>query len=289
MSALEAHLATGHTTLCRCWAVERQDGVSFGFTDHDMALSFEGFDFRPETGMTARAVSQSTGLAVDNTEALGVLSDDAISETDIDAGRFDRADVRAWVVNWADVSQRMLLFRGTLGEITRGSGAFTAELRGLAEGLNQPRGRVFQKPCGAVLGDAACKVDLDAPGLSVNAVPLAVEGDQVFRFGGLEGYDERWFERGRLVATDGEADGLWGIIKHDRFEDNLRVVELWAPLGEALGGGVRLEAGCDKRAETCRLKFDNLLNFRGFPDIPGEDWLARVPRSSDQNDGGSLR
>ncbi|MFD2844660.1 phage BR0599 family protein [Paracoccus cavernae] len=39
------------------------------------------------------------------------------------------------------------------------------------------------------------------------------------------------------------------------------------------GDQVRLSAGCDKRAETCRLKFANFLNFRGFPHLPTEDWL----------------
>jgi uncharacterized phage protein (TIGR02218 family) len=51
---------------------------------------------------------------------------------------------------------------------------------------------------------------------------------------------------------------------------------------------VRLEAGCDKRAETCRLKFANFLNFRGFPHLPGEDWLTAVPKAEGANDGGSL-
>jgi uncharacterized phage protein (TIGR02218 family) len=46
-----------------------------------------------------------------------------------------------------------------------------------------------------------------------------------------------------------------------------------------------LEAGCDKRAETCRLKFANFLNFRGFPHVPGEDWLASYP-TSDRAAGG---
>ncbi|MDO7631675.1 MAG: phage BR0599 family protein, partial [Loktanella sp.] len=45
---------------------------------------------------------------------------------------------------------------------------------------------------------------------------------------------------------------------------------------------------CDKRAENCRVKFDNLVNFQGFPDIPGEDWLMSVPRSDDDETGGSL-
>ena len=148
--AFEAHLQTGVTTLCRCWAVVRRDGETFGFTDHDMDLSFEGIVFRADTGLSALALQQSTGLSVDNTEAIGVLSDAAVREEDIDAGRFDDAEVRAWQVNWADVDMRWLQFRGSVGELRRSGGSFHAELRGLTEALNRPLGRVFQKPCSAV-------------------------------------------------------------------------------------------------------------------------------------------
>ncbi len=162
--AFETHLRSGTTTVCRAWAVTRRDGVTYGFTDHDEALEFEGIAFRADSGLSAGAIQQATGLAVDNTEAVGVLSDAALREEDIQAGRFDGAEVRAWLVNWADVSQRVLKFSGSLGEIKRAGGAFQAELRGLTEALNQPQGRVYQSPCAAVLGDAACAFDLSAPG-----------------------------------------------------------------------------------------------------------------------------
>jgi len=51
----------------------------------------------------------------------------------------------------------------------------------------------------------------------------------------------------------------------------------------------QLVAGCDKRMETCRLKFNNFLNFQGFPDLPNEDWMMAVPKSTSANSGGSLR
>lgn len=73
------HAASGLTTLCRCWAITRADGVEYGFTDHDLPLSFEGVTFKAETGLTAAALTQSTGLSVDNSEALGALSDAAIT------------------------------------------------------------------------------------------------------------------------------------------------------------------------------------------------------------------
>ena len=121
--AFKAHLASGCTTLARAWAITRTDGVELGFTDHDVALTFEGLRFAPESGMTARAVAQNTGLAVDNTESFGALSSEAINEANILAGRYDGAEVRAWIVNWADVSQREMVFRGSVGEITRAGGA----------------------------------------------------------------------------------------------------------------------------------------------------------------------
>lgn len=289
--AFKAHVESGRTTLCRAWAVTRKDGVTLGFTDHDCALSFDGIIFKADSGLTAKALQQGTGLAVDNTEAMGVLSDAAIREEDIDAGRFDSAEVRAWLVNWADPDVRWLQFRGKLGEIRRAGGAFHAELRGLTEALNTPQGRIYQKPCTAVLGDAACRFDLTQPGYRAELAAETVQENRKFRWEDLPGYEPGWFQRGRLTVLSGAAEGLWGVIKQDRAEDGARVIELWEPLGQAIvpGDMIRLDPGCDKRTGSCRLKFNNLINFQGFPDIPGEDWMVAVPRSTNTNTGGSRR
>lgn len=289
--SLRDHLATGLTTVCRCWAVTRADGTVYGFTDHDLPLEFEGIAFRANGGMSASALVQGTGLSVDNSEALGVLSDVAISDADIEQGRFDTAEVEAWLVNWANVEERVVQFRGHIGEITRSGGAFQAELRGLTERLNQPQGRVFQRGCSAVLGDGECRVALSDPALSAALVAEDVDRAQVFSFAAPGLFEDRWFERGRLEILSGAAAGLSGVIKHDRLlAGGARRIELWEPIraNVALGDALRLIAGCDKRAETCRDKFANFANFRGFPHIPGEDWLVSVPRGAGNEDGGSL-
>ncbi|MGB8815139.1 MAG: DUF2163 domain-containing protein [Paracoccaceae bacterium] len=289
-AGLYDHLASGATTVCRAWSVTRRDGRVFGFTDHDQDFAFEGITFRANTGLTARALQQTTGLSVDNTEAVGALSDAAVTEADLMAGRFDAAVVQAWLVNWLQVADRVLQFKGSFGEISRAGGAFQAELRGLAEALNQPQGRVYQRACSAVLGDGDCRFNLGLPGYFVErAVEEVIEG-RVFRFESFLGFDDRWFERGRLVMQSGEATALIGVIKNDRLSATGREIELWQALGAgvAVGDLVRFEAGCDKRMETCRVKFNNLLNYRGFPHIPGEDWLTSVPSATTVNDGGSL-
>jgi uncharacterized phage protein (TIGR02218 family) len=269
------------TTLARAWRLERSDGLILGFTDHDRDLEFAGTTFRAGAGMTARALAQATGLAVDNTEAVGALSDAGLTEADILAGRWDGARLTIWEVDWTDPAARRVLFRGSLGEIARQGGAFRAELRGLTEALQQGQGRVFGAVCPAVLGDARCRFDLTTPGFSVETPILAVDaagGELVVA--PLPAFAEGWFGEGRVRFLAGAAQGLTAVVRADLFEGATRRLRLWAAPGAqpAAGDPVRLEAGCDKRLVTCRTKFNNVLNFQGFPHLPGEDWLLAAPR-----------
>ena len=289
MSALDARMAQGLETVCLCWAVARTDGTSFGFTDHDLDLSFDGVTFRAGTGLSAKALSQTTGLSVDNTEAMGALSDAAVTEADIAAGRFDGAEVRIWEVDWTDPEARALRFRGSFGEVRRQGGRFEVELRGLAEALNQPQGRVYQGVCPAVLGDGDCGVDLNDPRFSHEIEAQVVEEGRVLRWKAFPPYGARWFEGGALRVVSGAAEGLTGAVKNDRVEGAGRVVELWEALRAPLAAGdrVRVTAGCDRRFETCATTFGNAVNFRGFPHIPPDDWVMSYPRG--QMDGGAVR
>ena len=287
--ALHAHLAEGQTTVCRAWTVARKDGLVMGFTDHDRDLVVDGVVCRADTGMTARALQQTTGLSVDNSEAFGALSDAAITEADVLAGRFDGAEVRAFLVNWAAPEERLLQFRGSFGEITRSGGSFRAELRGLSEVLNRPQGFAFQPGCSAVLGDARCRFDTSRLGYQAEGVVGAVEDNQIFHLAGSTEFDDRWFEHGRFEVLTGTAAGLVGVVKSDRRSGTGRRIELWQTLGAPMaeGDAFRVIAGCDKAARTCRKKFANYLNFRGFPHIPGDDWLTSYPTPDRAGSGGA--
>lgn len=277
--ALLDHLQTGATTVCRAWSIKRRDGLVLGFTDHDREIVVEGVTCRADTGMTARVLHQTTGLSVDNTEAFGALSAASISEADLIAGRFDGAEVRAFLVNWQTPDDFIEQFRGYLGEVTRTGGAFKADLRGLSEPLNRPHGMAYTPNCSAILGDGLCRFNLAQPGYTVSGLVESVEDGRGFVLAGVVGYDDRWFESGRFEVLSGAAAGLTGVVKNDRQEADKRKIDLWQSIGAAVvaGDAVLLRAGCDKTQTTCRVKFANFLNFRGFPHIPGEDWLASYP------------
>jgi uncharacterized phage protein (TIGR02218 family) len=286
---LHAHLKTGVTHTCLCWSVTRRDGVVYGFTDHDRALTFEGLTYHPEGGMTARALASSVGLSVNNTAALGVLSSETINEADILAGRYDGAQIVTWQVQWDDVSARKIQFSGSLGEITRSAGGFEAELHGLTGALNQPQGRSYMTCCSAVLGDARCGVDLERVGLALTHVLTTEFADQVIVLKDPTGFEDGWFADGVCTVVTGAAAGMIAAIKADALVDGVRRLTLWSAFARPLPAGtaLRVVAGCDKRASTCSAKFANLLNFQGFPDIPGEDWLVSTPKSGQTNSGGS--
>lgn len=260
------------STTARAWALRRHDGVVLGFTDHDRPLSFAGVQFRPDSGLEARQLVQTLGLSVDHTEAMGLIAHEAITEADLNAGRWDGAEVTVWEVDWTSLDHRVM-FRGHLGEISHQSGAFRAELRGQSEALAHPQGRAFHRRCSARLGDGRC-------GINANVEPWMWESEvagvnrAILRLRGGAQFGAGWFTHGRAEICDGPLAGVSFPIKTDRFTD-MREVTLWQPLdGEnVIGAKVKLYAGCDKRAETCRVKFDNYLNFRGFPHLPGEDFL----------------
>ncbi|MGV8855328.1 MAG: DUF2163 domain-containing protein [Devosia sp.] len=282
-----AHIVQDATTLCACWKLIRSDGVVLGFTDHDRTLRFDGTDYIPASGLDGGEVPARLGAQVDTSQVLGVLTAEAITEDDILLGRYDGALVESWRVNWADVSQRLLLRRDSIGEIIREDGVFRAELRSAQQGLNATHGRIYQSLCDASLGDSRCGVALANPALRGFATVEAL--DDPFRavVSGLEGFAEGWFSFGSVVWSDGRRLGLRdGVLSHGR-QGALDALGFGSKIGDwvAVGDTLSVTAGCDRRLATCREKFGNAVNFRGFPHIPGSDYVLRHPRDGDALDG----
>jgi uncharacterized phage protein (TIGR02218 family) len=272
---LQEHLDTGATSLCWCWKLIDNTGRRLGFTDHDERLEFDGVAFEASSGFTGSEIQSSLGLNVDNLDVQAALSSGCLNEEDLQAGRYDNAVVEIWLVNWRELSQRLLLHKGNLGELTRSSHAFTAEVRGLAHHLHQPRGRIYQFGCDATLGDGRCKVDLESPLYTASAAVASAETSQRFAVSGLDAYEEHWFARGRLQWTSGGNAGRAMEVRSHRLQGSIIVLDLWQAMASPVieGDAFVVVAGCDKQFATCRAKFSNALNFRGFPHMPGNDFV----------------
>lgn len=289
---MQDHLDAGATTLCRCWRLTRADGLVLGFTDHDESLSFDGTLFEAATGFQASETVSGLGLSVDNTDIEGALSSESLNETALSAGLFDNASVEVFIVNWAAINQRLLLRKGHVGEVRRSENAFIAEIRGLAHELNQPQGRLYQYSCDADLGDARCSVDLELAAFKASAGVAQVESRKRFVAEGLDTFADDWFSRGALRwASGANSGGRMEIRGHYRSGGDV-YLDLWHPMSANIAPGdtFTIYAGCDKQPGTCRLKFNNMENYRGFPQMPGNDFAVSYPvRGEGRNDGSSLQ
>jgi uncharacterized phage protein (TIGR02218 family) len=288
-TALQTHLNSGTTTLCWCWKITRNDGVVQGFTDHDGDVPFGGVTYSAATGFTASEVQSSLGLSVDNLTVVGALSSDDINEHDLAAGKYDRAAIEIWRVNWASTDQRVLMRAGTLGEVKRGKTAFTAELRGLAEALNIPVGRAYNYACDADLGDSRCKINLTGAAYWGSGTVTTVTDGRRYIVSGLNSFAADWFSNGKLTWTSGANSGSAMEVKRHGLSAAAAAIELWQAMSEAVAVGdtFTITAGCDKQFKTCKTKFNNAANNRGFPYFPGNDVVISYPNSSQELDGGS--
>jgi uncharacterized phage protein (TIGR02218 family) len=287
--ALAIHLATGTTTLCHCWRLTLKSGETIGFTDHDLSLSFDGTVFEAAAGFTGSEIESSLGFSVDNLEAKGALTSAQLDEDRLRAGDFDNAGIELWRVNWSDPTQRVLMRKGYLGEVTTGGGGFEAEVRGLAHVMGQTKGRIYQFGCDAELGDTRCGVSLAAAGFSDAGTVASISGAELI-LNGINFADD-WATRGTLKFTTGAGAGKSMAVKRHRVIEGLTRVGLWTEprFAVAIGDAVSLRAGCDKQFTTCRSTFANAANFRGFPHMPGTDFVLAFAQQDDPANNGGKR
>jgi uncharacterized phage protein (TIGR02218 family) len=278
-SALQTKLSSGVTTLCRCWIVTRRDGAVLGFTDHDADIVLASVTCRAATGLTASEATARLGLQIDGSEIAGALAADSLAEADLAAGRYDAASVEVHLVDWSEPALHVLIAKGVLGEVARAGAAFSAELRSLTHRLNEESGRLYTATCAADLGDARCTVDLTNPAFRGNGTVAALAATSLLRASGLDAFIDGWFTAGKLTFTSGADAGLAVEVKTHRVGLDGVLIELWQAMPEAIAPGdtFTVTAGCDKRFATCRDRFANHVNFRGFPAIPGNDFVISYP------------
>lgn len=275
---LAAAYDAGVTTMCWCWVAARADGQRFGFTDHDRDLSVDGVVCRAGAGLTAGALDRTVDLAADQSSVIGALSDDALSQADLQAGRWDAARVDLWRVDWTAPARRIRWWTGRIGAVRWTGARFEAELIGLEAALDVEFTRVFARRCDAELGDARCGASLAVAGRSAYGAVLAT-GEGWLLASGLGALAPAHLAGGLVRLETGAGAGLTRRIlsaNPDGSGVRLLLADRFAA-APAPGDDLRVTVGCDKSWETCAARFSNGARFRGFPHMPGNDAIQRGP------------
>jgi uncharacterized phage protein (TIGR02218 family) len=102
--------------------------------------------------------------------------------------------------------------------------------------------------------------------------PAYTSGGTVTPLGSATGY----FDFGKIAFTGGLNNGLSREIK--AYVPGQITLYLPLPYLAAIGDTYSIVAGCDKSFATCRDRFDNVVNFRGEPYVPGVDKMVQIGR-----------
>lgn len=266
---LKAHLSGDVVTLAHLWLCNLTNGAVHAFTDHDQDITYGGVTYLAATGFTASKIATTAQLNVDNLEVQGMLNSATITDADLLAGLWDYAQITLSIVNYADLTMgAMQLRNGWLGNVKSGRQNFYAELRGMMQPLQQAIGRIYAPACDARLGDAHCGITLAS--YTVAGSITAVTNSRVFTDSArveAAGY----FEGGLITWTSGANNTYRMEVK--TFASGVITLQQGMVNNVQVGDTYSMSAGCNKLLATCKTKFNNVVNFRGFPNVPGQDMM----------------
>lgn len=301
------YLASGNNVLATCWKVTRQDGTILGFTDWDVDLTDGVTTYKASTGYTRTAIAGENTLAVPNLEVQGVLDSTAITDEDIRSGKYDHADVRIFLVvppigageftneftteftlyqsalNNFNYYGMIKLRRGFTGQIRLTEGQHTTEIRGIAQLLAENFIENFTLDCQADFCDTRCKQV--AANFTSSGKVTSVTNSKQFAATILSGASGATiFNFGVISWTAGNNVGLNMEVKNWDGGNFTLYLGMGRPI--QVNDTFTVLQGCDHTFATCKSRFNNAINFRGFPNIPGLD-LVMFPQASLQFGSGA--
>lgn len=162
--------------------------------------------------------------------------------------------------------------KGHIGQVNTSGQNFSSELMGMMKQLEKPLIRPYLAACPAILGDSEC---------TVNLTPYTISGTiESVDFSGLVITDAtnitepiNTYAYGLITMTSGASSGYSMDIKSSTV--GTVTLQQTMPFGIAAGDTYTMVPGCDKSLATCRDTYNNVINFRGFPHIPGMDKVLK--------------
>jgi len=269
---LKTHMAGELSKMATCWRILRLDGTELFFTDHDTNITYDGDTYEADGGTTTTSVQHQRAAAVDNLEAMSVLSSERITIADLKAGLYDGALLDVFQVNHEDptMGRIMLAQNWILGQVHVADNAVVVQVDGMASRLDQQICEQYSKTCRATLGDERCGVEMDY--YAYGGIVTSVTDRKHFKDASLIFSDGSIFRHGTIVWEAGSAnEGLSMEIKS--YNSDTLVFELLMEMPNDIADADQFTAyeGCDRTLACCRDRFNNVANFRGEPYIPGRD------------------
>jgi len=273
--------------LATCWRFARRDGVVIRLTTHNRELHIGAERYSPVGSFTPSAIRKNAGLEEADVEFTGVISSAALTTADFNAGKYrdcevleQRLDARWDWLGLISSSKYWIQDTSFDGE------AWQCSCVGIPRWLRPKVGDVYGRNCRHKLGfippgGSGCGVNIASFTVAGAVVDGTLDGDRrrIIRIasGPLDGFADGFFASGDVLFTSGLNTGALGLeVKTWTQATRDLELQLPAPYDVLPGDVLTVKAGCNKLGTTCINKFNQFVDFGGFPDIPGIDKVLRV-------------
>ena len=273
-SSFAQKLNENSTKLCAAWEFIREDGVELRITNHDRDLNVSGETFKSAPIIDAGQIEITSNLSPDSFHAIGAYDVAGIDGNDILLGRWDNASLKFMIVDWSEPENFVVIWSGKISGFKQSKFGFELDLLGPEGALSRTIGRQFTRHCDAELGDNRCQLNFEIDGRKLFAQIELVEGDRAIKINKPQLLNNADFKNGTISFNSGKLSQLKFKIHNIDLSNDFWRIELERPmmLRPQIGDSVILKIGCDKAFLTCKNKFANQVNFRGCPNMPGDDF-----------------
>lgn len=277
-AALQAHINSGVTTLCRLLKIELADGRVYGATTLDADITYMGITYYAGNGFDSSIIATDASFSTDNAEADSIFAADIPGITAEMAlrGELDGATWAMYVVNFNDLTMgHAVLDAGDLGEIKAVRNTiFIPELLSYSARLRQSIGHVDSITCRARFGSplgTQTGCGIDATAMWVNATVTAVSSDEPYisflasDVSSISTAVPIW--RVRWTTGDNQSSREYQVEALNTVTGQITLSES-LPFVIAVGDELQIREDCDKKFTTCRDIYSNKNEFKGENLIP---------------------
>ena len=275
-------------TLCTCIKIYLQNGKKIGFTTHISNMRFieEPDLLYLSKGFTPTAISQNNEMAVDNLDGQVIIDSESVKEDDLEKGIYNYAYFEIFEINYMSKSNGYYSYNriiqglnGTIGEVKRSKLQFDTEYRSLAQYLAITIIDLCKVNCNVDLYDNKCKVNVDA--LETDGITFkwhrTTTIESIIKTNTFTIVDnskpDDFYNNGKIEFLSGQNKGRIYTVKS--WDQTTKTITIQIPTNYpvVIGDQVKVYAGCNKYKGNCKDKFNNYVNYRGFYDIPGLDFI----------------
>jgi uncharacterized phage protein (TIGR02218 family) len=263
---------------CHGLRIECTNGLIVRLTDYPRDLTMGGNLYQSDNGYQFTGSVSGTSMSPGAMDLDGIATITGIGRDQIASGVFDSARLYVFATSFkAPVEDEEPVGAAILGRTTLEDNRYRVEMMALIDALNQSVGRSYGPSCDKVFGGqtyAGCKVDL--PAITVTGAITAVTSGSLFQDSARSEVED-YFGLGTIHFTTGANVGLKPLEIKAYLADG--TIQTYEPAFYALevGDEYVMVPGCRKRwQEDCKTKWNNVINFGGFPRVPATSQYQQI-------------